>query len=375
MTRSTLKQYRHSEAVTDILEFPDRAHSLTIDQGLARSSRRLPSWLPAAQPLTPWIWHLAGQDGRRHRRQPGNRAGRCAGWPAEGVTVVAGARDSTAELDELADAPVHPVAGRPGHAGRAGRLVERPRPAASTSWSTTSARCPPRPADSCASPTRTGLAMTLNLLVAVRTTRAALPHLLAGAAGDIVNVSSVNAFLPDPAVIDYSAAKAALASFSKALSKEVGPRASGSIPSAPGRSQPICGSATAGSRRRSAGPPARSRRTWRAGRRQTVTGRFTQPDEVADQVVFLASDRAGNVTGADFSIDGGLITTLSDRRLSVAHPGQAVRHDHTPRASDGQWPATGPADAADPRRQRRSGRTGCCCPASGGLLAGPAPAR
>ena len=42
----------------------------------------------------------------------------------------------------------------------------------------------------------------------------------------------------------------------------------------------------------------------------TPTGRFTQPDEVADLVLFLASPRAGNITGADFAIDGGLKTTL-----------------------------------------------------------------
>jgi NAD(P)-dependent dehydrogenase (short-subunit alcohol dehydrogenase family) len=43
---------------------------------------------------------------------------------------------------------------------------------------------------------------------------------------------------------------------------------------------------------------------------QSVTGRFTQPEEVADLVVLLASDRTSNVTGARFTIDGGLITTL-----------------------------------------------------------------
>ena len=31
VTRATVKQYRHSTAVTDITDFPDRAHSLTID--------------------------------------------------------------------------------------------------------------------------------------------------------------------------------------------------------------------------------------------------------------------------------------------------------------------------------------------------------
>ena len=66
--------------------------------------------------------------------------------------------------------------------------------------------------------------LTLGFMAAVRTTRAALPAMLEAGQGTIVNTCSVNAFLPDPAVIDYSAAKAALANFSKALSKEVGPR-------------------------------------------------------------------------------------------------------------------------------------------------------
>ena len=62
----------------------------------------------------------------------------------------------------------------------------------------------------------------LTFLAAVRTTRAALPALRAAGGGVVVSVCSVNSFLPDPSVIDYSAAKAALANFSKALSKEVG---------------------------------------------------------------------------------------------------------------------------------------------------------
>jgi NAD(P)-dependent dehydrogenase (short-subunit alcohol dehydrogenase family) len=41
-----------------------------------------------------------------------------------------------------------------------------------------------------------------------------------------------------------------------------------------------------------------------------VTGRFTHPEEVADLIVLLASERAGNVIGSGFVIDGGLTTTL-----------------------------------------------------------------
>jgi NAD(P)-dependent dehydrogenase (short-subunit alcohol dehydrogenase family) len=43
--------------------------------------------------------------------------------------------------------------------------------------------------------------------------------------------------------------------------------------------------------------------------RGSVTGRFSRPEEVADLVLLLASDRTANVTGADFRIDGGLVPT------------------------------------------------------------------
>jgi hypothetical protein len=44
----------------------------------------------------------------------------------------------------------------------------------------------------------------------------------------------------------------------------------------------------------------------------TATGRFTTPEEVADLITFLASDRAANITGADYTIDGGLIPDALD---------------------------------------------------------------
>jgi len=153
--------------------------------------------------------------------------------------------------------------------------------------------------------------ITLNLLSAVRTTRAALPAMLAAGHGTIVTISSVNAFLPDPAVIDYSAAKAALSNFAKSLSKEVGPRGVRVNTISPG---PVAtdlwlganGVAATVGRASGQNPDAVAENAAA----DSVTGRFTRPDEIADLVLLLASDRAGNVTGADFTIDGGLITTL-----------------------------------------------------------------
>jgi pimeloyl-ACP methyl ester carboxylesterase len=45
ITKSTLKQYRHSDAVTDLEEFPDRGHSLTIDAGWAAVAEAALAWL------------------------------------------------------------------------------------------------------------------------------------------------------------------------------------------------------------------------------------------------------------------------------------------------------------------------------------------
>jgi NAD(P)-dependent dehydrogenase (short-subunit alcohol dehydrogenase family) len=155
--------------------------------------------------------------------------------------------------------------------------------------------------------------LTVNLLSAVRASRAALPFLLASR-GSIVTVSSINAFLPDPGVIDYTASKAALTNFSKALSKEVSPQGVRVNTVAPGPVSTDLWNGEGGMADSLARAMGVDRKT--AAERAIgelggfATGRFTRPDEVADLVVFLAGGRAGNITGADFTIDGGLIKTL-----------------------------------------------------------------
>ncbi|MTD15286.1 SDR family oxidoreductase [Nakamurella sp. YIM 132087] len=154
-------------------------------------------------------------------------------------------------------------------------------------------------------------ALGINLMVAVRTTRAALPHLLERTPSTVVTISSVNASLPDPLVIDYSAAKGALSNFCKSLSKEFGPRGVRVNWISPG---PVETPLWLG-----AGGVAETLSS-RTGRRPedvaaqavagTATGRFTRPEEVADVVLLLASPRGGNITGTELLIDGGLSAGL-----------------------------------------------------------------
>ena len=229
----------------------------------------------------------------------------------EGVRVAGGARDVTGELSKLATmSTVHPVAVDLAVADGPSRLVAetidtygdldilvnnvgvmRTRVGgflgiADDEWASM---------------------IAINLLAAVRTTRAALPRLLDRGAGSIVNISSIHSFLPDPVVIDFGAAKAALVNFSKALSREVGPRGIRVNTISPG---PVAteqwlgrdGVAATIARATGAQPYDVADRVAK----QAITGRFTQPAEVADLVLMLASNRTGNITGADFVIDGGL---------------------------------------------------------------------
>ncbi|MFJ4467906.1 SDR family NAD(P)-dependent oxidoreductase [Streptomyces sp. NPDC089424] len=149
---------------------------------------------------------------------------------------------------------------------------------------------------------------------AVRASRAALPHLLEAGDAAIVNISSINARLPYPMVVDYSAAKAALTNLTKALSEEFAPRGVRVNAVAPGPVRTPFWTAPGGLAEvmaASAGTTPQEAIDVVAPRTMGIsTGRVTEPQEVADLVLFLASPVAGNVTGTEFLIDGGQAKTI-----------------------------------------------------------------
>ena len=229
----------------------------------------------------------------------------------EGVRVIAGARQSSAELDELVSAQgVRVVLGDlTGPSGPA-ELVEVAGDRLDILVNNVGG-APVRTAGFLSVTDEQWLAsISLNLMPAVRATRSALPLMLAAGGGSIVNISSVNASLPDPAVIDYSAAKAALSNFSKALSKEVGGQGVRVNTVSPGPVETalwLGEEGVAATVARATGSDAGD--VVAKAAHDSVSGRFSRPEEVADLVLLLASDRTANVTGADFTVDGGLVPT------------------------------------------------------------------
>ncbi len=205
---------------------------------------------------------------------------------AEGVHVVGGSRQTSDELKELSSS---------GHAtdvqvdlaseGGASRLVAAALEGGPIEILINNAGAVTPRVNGFASVTDDEWSGSINLtlMAAVRTTRAVLPHMLAAKRGVIVNTASVNATLPDPLVIDYGAAKAALVNFSKALSKEVGPDGVRVNTVSPG---PVAtdlwlgghGVASTLANRRGGEPGEYEQ----GAVRDTATHRFTTPQEVAD---------------------------------------------------------------------------------------------
>ncbi|MFJ8649203.1 SDR family oxidoreductase [Streptomyces sp. NPDC093546] len=155
-------------------------------------------------------------------------------------------------------------------------------------------------------------AFTLNFLAAVRTSRAALPH-LTGSRGALVNVSSTGARTPHAGPVTYTTAKAALSAFGKALAEEFGPHGVRVNTVSPGPVRTDMWESPDGygaELARSLGMAQEQLLAQLPTAMGMVTGRLVAPAEVAALVAYLASPLAGSTTGADHVIDGGATKTV-----------------------------------------------------------------
>ena len=146
----------------------------------------------------------------------------------------------------------------------------------------------------------------INLMSAIRATRAALPGMRERGAGTIVNVSSTAAKRPSTGMPDYSVMKAALLSFSRLVADLY---------------------AKDGIRCNAVTPGPTATQAWlgdggladQQGERDEVLakvasgrplGRLAEPEEIAAVIGFLCSPRASYVTGAAWSVDGGTVPII-----------------------------------------------------------------
>ncbi|BCJ88320.1 SDR family NAD(P)-dependent oxidoreductase [Effusibacillus dendaii] len=148
-----------------------------------------------------------------------------------------------------------------------------------------------------------------NFMSMVRASRAALPHMIKQKSGVILNISSESGRQPDTILVDYSVSKAAMLSLSKALANEYGPMGIRVNAVSPGPTRTPLWDNPGGFAEGLAAQFGMDKEEaivhFARNVRQLPLGRLGTPEEVASVVVFLASEQAAFVTGAEYTVNGG----------------------------------------------------------------------
>ncbi|XP_045459936.1 3-oxoacyl-[acyl-carrier-protein] reductase FabG-like [Melitaea cinxia] len=142
--------------------------------------------------------------------------------------------------------------------------------------------------------------MRVNVRAVVLLTTLAAPHLIK-TKGNIVNISGIGGKMPisAPDMINHQLSKAALDHYTVCSAAELGPhgvRVNGVNPG-PVRTDYL--------------ENAKKAITWDYVLPMTLLKRVSEPEEIADLIMFLASDRAKGITGADYIIDNGMLIKRS----------------------------------------------------------------
>jgi NAD(P)-dependent dehydrogenase (short-subunit alcohol dehydrogenase family) len=152
----------------------------------------------------------------------------------------------------------------------------------------------------------------LNLFSAVRITRAVIPFMRKQHWGRILNIASESGIQPDPNMPHYNASKAALINLSKSLSKAYAKdgilvnSVSPAFIKTPLAEQMLADQAKI---RRITVEQAEEE-FLRQNRPHIELGRAGTPEEVAAAVVFLASESASFINGANLRVDGGSVASV-----------------------------------------------------------------
>jgi NAD(P)-dependent dehydrogenase (short-subunit alcohol dehydrogenase family) len=153
--------------------------------------------------------------------------------------------------------------------------------------------------------------LEVNFFSMVRASRAALPHMVEQGSGAIVSTASDVARAPDPFFVDYGVAKAGVLMLSKAISIEFGPKGVRSNCVSPGPTLTPAWEKPGGFAESLAEEFGMSKEDaidhFAKEVRKMPLGRLGRPEDVANAIVFLASDAASHVTGADYQVDGGIV--------------------------------------------------------------------
>ncbi|WP_433657821.1 SDR family oxidoreductase [Nocardia sp. CA-128927] len=148
-------------------------------------------------------------------------------------------------------------------------------------------------------------ALDLNFLASVRLDALLVPGMRERRSGMIVHISSAAVLTPIGQFLHYQAAKAALENYSRGMALELAPFGIRVNTVSPGRTATPGGEATRELWARLDGAPGQDAEAPTETDSPVPLGRDGQPDDIANAVLFLASDRASWLTGRNLIIDGG----------------------------------------------------------------------